>query len=197
MFRGQRERAGNRRAALCDKSQRDAGAACWDRGLQKNLRCLRLCAMFNWNRTCPWKGIHRFGEIKCSIWTNGEMTTLHVVKCRVWSALHFPLFHSSLILSTPSLGCFCLQVHIRGFRWVSELRGTLDISSCRHICPPSWSPFYPGFPSGSIMTPLQLGWPWVSCIHTHCIWKTFKMPSPPEEPQWRSGNYSKLLFYLY
>ena len=107
MFRGQRKVRKKSRAALCDNSQRDAGAACWDRGLQKNLPCLRLSAMFNWNRTRPWKGIHRFGEIKCSIRTNGEMTTPRVVKVQtlellscanVFSPFFFFFF---LLLSSP------------------------------------------------------------------------------------------------
>ena len=55
--------------------------------MQKNLPCLRLSAMFNWNRTRPWKGIHRFGEIKCSIRTNGEMTTPRVVKVQTLELL--------------------------------------------------------------------------------------------------------------
>ncbi len=104
MFRGQRKCKKKGRAALCDNSLRNAGAACWDRGLQKNLPCLLLSAMFNWNRTCPWKGIHRFGEIKCSIWKNGEMTTVRVVKVQtleLWSCCNvFPL------LSSFPLMCF-------------------------------------------------------------------------------------------
>lgn len=87
-------------------------------GLRKNLPCLRLSAMFNWNRTCPWKGIHCFGEMKCSVWTNGEMTTPRIVKvqtlelisCASVSFLHgcvssAPLHHSILSFSpsSPSL----------------------------------------------------------------------------------------------
>ena len=184
MFRGQRKVRKKSRAARCDNSQRDAGAACWDRGLQKNLPCLRLSAMFNWNRTRPWKGIHRFGEIKCSIRTNGEMTTPRVVKVQtlellscanVFSPFFFFFFFffpsplmffffctlSCSFFQTIAPSLFSSQVHIQGFRWVSGLRGTLDISSCRHTCPPSWSPSSPGSPSGSITMPLQLGWPWV------------------------------------
>lgn len=180
MFRGQRKRKRKSRAALCDNSQRDAGAACWDRGLQKKVPCLRLSAMFNWNRTCPWKGIHRFGEIKCSIWTNEEMTTLRIVKVQtleLFKSCHCVSFtlnpptppshplsphthtrthHTSPHQMLPSVSS---QVHIRGFRWVFGLRGILDISSCKHTCPPSWSPSSPGSPSGSIMMPPLLVWP--------------------------------------
>lgn len=179
MFRGQKVQKQSR-AAHCDNPQRDARAACWDRGLQKNVPCLQLSAMFNWNRTCPWKGIHRFGEIKCSIWTNGEMTTLCIVKVQTSKLLshadappptpvHFSLnLFSAFVLefSKLSLHPISVQVHIQGSRWVSGLKETLDISSCRHTCPPSWSPSSPGSPFGSIMMPLQLAWPWVR--HKHC-----------------------------
>ena len=87
---------------VCDNPQRYAGAACWDRGLQKNLPCLRLSAMFNWNRTCPWKGIHRFGEIKCSVWINGEMTTPCVVSVQTVEFFKSP-WRSLVLLFVPQL----------------------------------------------------------------------------------------------
>lgn len=188
------------RAVLCDNSQRDAGAACWDRGLQKNLPCLRLSAMFNWNRTRPWKGIHRFGEIKCSIWTNGEMTTPRVVKVQSLELLScanvYPLlsffslmcFHSTLLFSKRSLHPLSLQVHIQGFHWVSGLRGTLDISSCRHICPPSWSPSSPGSPSGSTTMPRLPEWPWVGSPR-HCRTMTpANNPKLNDNRPWKSHS---------
>ena len=88
-------------------------------------------------------------------------------KCRLWNSSFVPMFSPSILFlcaftfalhfSKLTSHHFSVQVHIQGFHWVSGLRGTLDISSCRHICPLSWSPSSPGSPSGSIMMPLQLG----------------------------------------
>ena len=159
-------------------------------GLQKNLLCLRLSAMFNWNRTCPWKEIHCFGEMKCSVWTNGEMTsprivkvqTLELISCASVSFLHWcvssaPLHHAIAPSLQPLLlSCSLWKVPIPGYHWVSGLRGTLATSSCRHTCPPSWSPSSPGSPSGSITMPLQLGWPLVR-LRFHCSVTTQSIPS--------------------